>query len=395
MEELKNVPKLRFSDFDGDWESVKIGDIGTIVTGSTPPTSNEEFYNGEFLFVSPFDINDSRFIEQTKTTLTNTGFDKGRKVKIGSSLFVCIGSTIGKVAQNKIECVTNQQINAVISNEYFCEDFVYTLLEKHSSIIKVLAGEQAVPIINKTTFSNYLLKVPHLQEQRKISSFLLSIDEILVQLKKKKSLLEQYKKGVMQKLFSQELRFKDEDGNEYSDWKEVKLGEVAKVVMGQSPDSKSYNVDGDGIPLIQGNADIQNRVSCPRNWTTLPTKECQIGDLILTVRAPVGSIAKSVHRACIGRGVCAIKNTAKSDIEYLYQFLLDYEMKWCRLEQGSTFTAVSGADINSILLPLPSLPEQQKIASFLSALDDKIAQTALQIEKMQQWKKGLLQQMFV
>ena len=106
-----------------------------------------------------------------------------------------------------------------------------------------------------------------------------------------------------------------------------------------------------------------------------PTKKCQIGDLILTVRAPVGAIAKSVHNACIGRGVCSISNNSKSNIEFLYQTLCNYEKKWVKLEQGSTFTAVSGKDIRGIILDIPSLTEQQKVASFLSAVDEKIATT--------------------
>jgi type I restriction enzyme S subunit len=165
--------------------------------------------------------------------------------------------------------------------------------------------------------------------------------------------------------------------------------------MGQSPNSSSYNSDGYGIPLIQGNADIKNRVSNPRNWTTEKTKECKIGDLLLTVRAPVGAVAKSIHNACIGRGVCSIINNSKSNIEFIYQFLLDFETKWGSLEQGSTFTAVSGIEINKLEIILPSVSEQTKIANFLSVIDDKINHCQELIVNTQVWKKGLLQQMFV
>ena len=101
-----------------------------------------------------------------------------------------------------------------------------------------------------------------------------------------------------------ELRFKGFEGEfEYK-----KLGDVSNVIMGQSPDSKSYNENREGYYLIQGNADIKNRISSPRQWTNMPTKTCEIGDVILTVRAPVGAVAKSLHNACIGRGVCVIRN---------------------------------------------------------------------------------------
>jgi type I restriction enzyme S subunit len=187
------------------------------------------------------------------------------------------------------------------------------------------------------------------------------------------------------------LRFPEFSG----EWEEKTLGEVCEIIMGQSPNSSSYNSDKIGIPLIQGNADIQNRLSNPRNWTTEKTKECKIGDLILTVRAPVGAIAKSIHNACIGRGVCSIRNNSKSVNEFIYQFLLDYETKWSSLAQGSTFTAVSGIEIRKLEILLPSLPEQTKIANFLTAIDTKIDLATKQLDATKQFKKALLQQMFV
>jgi type I restriction enzyme S subunit len=187
-----------------------------------------------------------------------------------------------------------------------------------------------------------------------------------------------------------QLRFKGFEG----EFLFRKLGDISNVVMGQSPDSKSYNENGEGLYLIQGNADIKNRVSYPRQWTNNPTKVCEVGDLILTVRAPVGAVAKSIHNACIGRGVCAIRNLNQYSIEYIYQFLLDFETKWGNLEQGSTFTAVSGNDIKSIKIPIPNLPEQEKIASFLSSVDEKIRQLTRKATLLEQYKKGVMQQLF-
>ena len=130
-------------------------------------------------------------------------------------------------------------------------------------------------------------------------------------------------------------------------WENKRLGDVTIITMGQSPSSSSYNENGIGSYLIQGNADIKNRKSSPRQWTSEPTKFCDIGDTLMTVRAPVGAIAKSTHHACIGRGVCSIK-PKNLDNEFLYQFLLSYESKWKALEQGSTFTAVNGNDITPL-----------------------------------------------
>jgi len=200
----------------------------------------------------------------------------------------------------------------------------------------------------------------------------------------------------MQKIFSKELRFKADDGIDYPSWEEKKLEQIAFINMGQSPNSSSYNSEGNGTPLIQGNADIKNRVTTPRTWTSEPTKHCSENDIILTVRAPVGAVAKSNIQACIGRGVCAITPMANTSKEYLYQLLVWYEsFKWLSIEQGSTFTAVSGADIKGIECPTPSTSEQTKIANFLSAIDEKIENNQLQLQAIKQYKQGLLQQMFV
>ncbi len=174
-------------------------------------------------------------------------------------------------------------------------------------------------------------------------------------------------------------------------WSLVELNEICNINMGQSPKSESYNENNIGLPLIQGNADIKNRKTLPRTYTSDITKKCKIGDIIMTVRAPVGVIAKSYHNACIGRGVCSI--TPKENNDFLYHFLVGYEDKWDKLSQGSTFTAVNGNDIKKIKLPLPPLEEQKKIADILSTVDKKIAFVEENINVTEELKKGLMQKL--
>ncbi len=197
--------KLRFKDENGKaylkWEEKQLGEIGKIITGSTPGTNNSDFYNGEYLFVSPADINNSRFIINTKTTLTELGFNEGRKVKQGSVLFVCIGSTIGKVAQPSKNCITNQQINSIEAFEDYCNDFIYSLLEFNAARIKPLAGTQAVPQINKTDFSKIKFSFPCLEEQKKIADFLSAIDVKIESLSNQINQTQNFKKGLLQQMF--------------------------------------------------------------------------------------------------------------------------------------------------------------------------------------------------
>ena len=161
------------------WEQRKLADVGNIITGTTPSTSDESNYNGDYLFVSPADINTNRYIEKTNTTLSKKGFESGRILNEGSVLFVSIGSTIGKVAQTKEKSTTNQQINAIEVNGKNNNNFIYSLLEKHSNNIRAGASTQAVPILNKTSFSLLEFNMPKIIEQEKIGQLFRQIDNLI------------------------------------------------------------------------------------------------------------------------------------------------------------------------------------------------------------------------
>ena len=161
------------------------------------------------------------------------------------------------------------------------------------------------------------------------------------------------------------------------EWQTRPLVEVAVVTMGQSPPSASYNIVGDGLPLIQGNADIVGRTTIERIWTTCPRKRCAAGDIVLTVRAPVGSVARANKDACLGRGVCGLKPLAEG--QFLYYALILAEANWENVEQGSTFSAANSGQVARfpVAVPIDKL-EQQAIAAVLAGVRraDRIAGSA-------------------
>ena len=201
--EGKTIPAIRFPEFQNapDWQETALENIGEIVTGNTPSTKEPNNYGGDRLFVSPADISDKRYVSQTKTTLSEKGFRLSRHIKENSILFVCIGSTIGKVAQNTRECATNQQINSIMPYKGHVADFVYSILEHYAPQIASIAGNQAVPIINKTLFSSVSLLMPKENEQQKIADCLSSVDELISTETAKLDQLKAHKKGLMQQLF--------------------------------------------------------------------------------------------------------------------------------------------------------------------------------------------------
>ncbi len=391
-----NIPQLRFPNFEGKW---KLKTFGSVTTRVSDPVAvaDDSLYQQIGIRSHGKGIFHKEFVDGRSLGNKRIFWVKANALVV--NIVFAWEQAIAKTTDKEKGMVASHRFPMYMPNEgqSNLDYLLYFFLTKKGKALLELAspgGAGRNKTLGQKEFEKLAFAIPEVQEQQKIAAFLTAVDERLQALKKKKTLLEQYKKGIMQQIFSQQLRFKDDDGGEFPDWEEKTLGEVAEINMGQSPDSKTYNTAGLGLPLIQGNADIENRKSRPRNFTESPTKICDAGDIILTVRAPVGATARSLHRACIGRGVCSIRCSAVCVTDYIYQYLLQYEPKWARLEQGSTFTAINGSDVKSVTVLLPSLNEQTKIANFLSALDEKIRQTELQIEKTDQYKKGLLQQMF-
>ena len=169
------------------------------------------------------------------------------------------------------------------------------------------------------------------------------------------------------------------------------INNIAVITMGQSPNSVNYTSDRSDIILIQGNADLNNGKIQPRLYTTEITKMCEINDIIMTVRAPVGDLAITEYKACIGRGVCSIKGS-----KYLYYYLENFKYKgeWKKLSKGSTIDSITSNDLKNINVTLPDETEQEKISNFLSLLDKKIELQQRKIEALKIYKKGLIQKMY-
>lgn len=163
--------------------------------------------------------------------------------------------------------------------------------------------------------------------------------------------------------------------------------------MGQSPSSSSYNSYEGGFPLIQGNLDILDGETISRIYTNEPTKISLRNDLILTVRAPVGIVAKNKMKVCIGRGVCALRNKSAIPTMYIY-YALDYSSyKWKQIEQGSTFTSINGDDVKKFAIPLVDNVEYS--CTFLSKVDSLIKSSINLCSNYMMLKKYLLSHMFI
>lgn len=271
------------------------------------------------------------------------------------------------------------------------KDYLYFLY--NSPAVRKQISEQASGTKVKHTSPDKLRGViallPPLPEQKKIAKILSTWDKAIATTEQLLANSQQQKKALMQQLLTGKKCFPGFTGK----WEYYTLSDIAVIVMGSSPKSDTYNENGVGLPLIQGNADIKNRKSVPRIFTSEITKECLPDDILLSVRAPVGTIAISNHNACIGRGIAAIRAKMDFNQAFIYQWLLWFEPKWYSLSQGSTFESINSDDIKQLKIKVPSIEEQKSIAKILAVADGEIEALKQKRNHLKQEKKALMQQL--
>lgn len=375
----KRVPKLRFPEFEGSWEKKNIGSLGSFFSGGTPTSTNKTYYEGHIPFIGSGKINDStvdQFI--TDEALSNSS---AKLVEKGDLLYALYGATSGEVAISKINGAINQAVLCIRTDEN--KIFLKSWFEKNKENILSTYLQGGQGNLSAQIVKSLIINLPLIKEQTKIASFLTAVDDKLQALKQKKTLLEQYKKGVMQKIFSQELRFKDDNGNEYPDWEEKKLGEVANKKSSNISANKIEDNFGDYI--IYGASGILKKIDFYK----------EEDDYISIVKDGAG-----VGRLLYCKGQSSVLGTMEiirpnEGIDTYYLFCLLSNIDFVKYVTGSTIPHIYFKDYSSEICGLPCIEEQTKIANFLSAIVDKINHCQSQIEKIEVWKKGLLQQMFV
>lgn len=384
------------------WTPSQVGDIAKFSSGGTPSKQNAEYWGGTEPWISGKDLK-THYLETSIDALTEAGFQAAKKAPKGASLVLVRGMTLLKdfpVGYATREVAFNQDLKALVPAKNVDGLFLSFLLvaEKHKILQLVSTAGHGTGRLDTHSLQEYPVNIPPLPEQKKIAQILSTWDRAITTTEQLLTNSQQQKKALMQQLLTgphpSKPRLLDKNGVRFSgEWKSYHLSHVAVIVMGSSPKSEAYNENGIGLPLLQGNADIKNRISAPRVFTSEITKECEIGDILLSVRAPVGTVAISEHKACIGRGIAALHAKPNFDQSFIYQFLLWFEPKWSSLSQGSTFESINSDDIKNLKIKVPDLGEQQKIAAVLSTADQEITALQQKLDALKQEKKALMQQL--
>ena len=387
-----------FTTFSAEWKKTSMGHIGTIY-GGLSGKSKVDFGSGNARYVTFLGVLENVILDVRHTERVHVGRGESQNpVLKGDLLFNASSETPGDLA---IGAVMREQLDNLYLNS-FC--FGFRIHDKNRHVPLFLAyffrGSVGRDIMNalaqgatrynmsKSQFRALELSIPCGDEQRAIAEVLSDVDGLLNALEALIAKKQAIKQATMQQLLTGKTRLPGFSGA----WIEKPLADLALITMGQSPSSLFYNLRGEGLPLIQGNADIENQQTIERVWTTQANRRCKLGDLILTVRAPVGSVAVASKNACIGRGVCSLKPFG--DSSFLFHVLVHAEDRWQSLEQGSTFTAANSEQVGQFRLCVPNNKrEQHAIASVLSDMDAEITALEQRRDKTRAIKQGMMQQL--
>ncbi|WP_180034660.1 MULTISPECIES: restriction endonuclease subunit S [unclassified Acinetobacter] len=408
------APKLRFKEFDNQWDKIKINDQAQTVTSGSRDWAQYYSESGDkFIRMTNLvrdgiylDLSDLKFVQLPKDS--NEG--KRTSLKFGDIL-ISITAELGKlgwIPEGLGTAYINQHTALVRMKDSVDSKFIaYSLsTEKYNNKLNSLNDSGAKAGLNLGTIRNFELIVPPKEEQTKIASFLSAVDEKISQLTQKHALLSQYKQGMMQKLFSQQLRFKADDGNEFGEWNKVLLGDCVDILTNGL--SLDQNMNGNGFKVTRietiSNFNIDlSRVGYVDTQSDISSYRLEIGDILFSNINSIAHIGKVVYidkDYDIYHGMNLLRIQFKKNLDKKFMF---YELSQKTFKQhfeSIANKAVNQASINQTALKktelcAPCLEEQIKIANFLSAIDQKIEVVAQQIEQAKTWKKGLLQQMFV
>ena len=397
-------PKLRFKKFNGDWEKTTIGAKSEIITSGSRDWAQYYSDSGDkFIRMTNLvrnginlDLSDLRFVQLP------VGSNEGKRTSLEKGdILISITAELGKlgwIPEGLGTAYINQHTALVRMKNTLDSKFVAYALstEKYNNKLNSLNDSGAKAGLNLGTIRSFELTIPSKPEQTQIASFLSVVDEKISQLTQKLELLSQYKQGMMQKLFSQQIRFRADDGSEFGEWEEKELKDIAEInpKSKKLPESFIY-IDLESVEkgqlLLQKNIELQD---APSRAQRLLAK----GDVLFQMVRPYQQ--NNYYFNLSGEYVASTgyaQIRTKLDSKFIYYALhektfLDEVMNRCT---GTSYPAINSSDLSSIEILIPCLEEQTKIANFLSAIDQKIEVVAQQIEQAKTWKKGLLQQMFI
>ncbi len=409
------IPKLRFKEFEGEWQTYKLKNIATV----NPKTRS---LPNQFTYIDLESVTKGILLKEEQILSENAPSRAQRVLDPNDILY----QTVRPYQKNNF--FFNKQGDYVASTGYaqlkskgdakFLYQFLHT--SPFVNIVNRWSTGTSYPAISPSELEKIRLKFPALPEQQKIASFLSAVDKKVQQLIRRKELVETYKKGVMQQLFSQKIRFKDEDGKDFPVWEKKHFGDVYMFLSTNSFSRSDLNYDKGVVKNIHY-GDIHTKfpnlfhlskekvpfINDEKDISRIPSENyCQEGDLVIAdasedyidIGKTIEIIELNDQKVLAGLHTFLARPIPKTIHKGFSGYLVQdwkFRKQAMTIAQGTKVLGLATGRMKKLKLEIPSISEQQKIAEFLSAIDKKIEAVSQQIEKTQSFKKGLLQQMFV
>lgn len=412
---MNKVPNLRFKEFSDEWEKLKIEDVVDVIDGDRGenyPKESEFSDDGYCLFLNAKNVTKNGFDFKEKKFITEFKDKKLRNGKLEvNDLVLTTRGTIGNIAYYTPSIPYKHiRINSgmvVLKSKCIFHGFLYSYVKSHyfeKQVIQTCYGS-AQPQLTVKGINNFKVAIPSIEEQEKIASFFTLIDKKIELQTEKVEELKNYEKGIMQKIFSQELRFKDENGNEYPEWEERKLGEIMdKGKAGGTPKStvlEYYNGDINFLSISDMTTQGKYLTYTEKTITELGLENSSAwivpkNSLIYSMYASVGFVSINKIELATSQAMFSMIINKKANLDYVYQYLSYFKDNGIKafIETG-TQGNLNANTVKNIILPYPCRGEQDKIAACLSSIDSKIEQEQTKLKMYDDYKKGLLQQMFI
>ncbi|UBK29973.1 restriction endonuclease subunit S [Clostridium perfringens] len=406
----RNVPKLRFKGFEDEWKEKSFKDIFNGFEYGMNSAAVE--FDGKNRYIRITDIDDRNSKYKSKNPVSPEGILEDKYlVKSNDILFARTGASVGKTYLYDKEDGKLYFAGFLIRGNVNCENnakFIFTQTKtlNYEKWVKVMSMRSGQPGINSQEYSSYKIKVPSLQEQEKIANFLSKVDSIIEKQEKKVEYWNSYKKGMMQKIFSQKIRFKDKKGRNYPEWEKVHLNKFVERVVRKNKDNVSKR------PLtisaqygLVDQEEFFNKLVASKNlegYYLLKNGEFAYNKSYST-GYPFGAIKrldKYENGAVSTLYICfKVKNNINSDfiVQYFESSKWHKEIAMIAVEgaRNHGLLNVSVSDFFETIHYIPCLEEQNKISKFLLNIDNILFKENKKLEELVQWKKGLLQQMFI
>jgi len=398
--EVKNVPEFRFPGFEGEWGSSELGNIAeNYIGGGTPSTKVKEYWNGNIPWIQSSDlkIDDVKHMEFHKYINSLAIENSSAKLIPKNSIAIVTRVVVGKLALIREEFSTSQDF---LSLSNLSLDTNYALYALYKLIRKESTKLQGTSIkgLTKNDLLSKHIKIPsYINEQEQIGDFFSKLDRQIELEEQKLEKLEEQKKGYMQKIFSQELRFKDENGQEYPAWINKKLGDIGKVSMNKRIYKNETSINGE-IPFYKIGTfgkEAETFISREKfeeykNKYPYPEK----GDILISASGSIGRTIEYDGEEAYYQDSNIVWLDHNDEVLNIFLKYIYSVIKWSGIE-GTTIKRLYNKDILNTKIDLPVIKEQEKIGNFFGKIDDSIEKQSNKIELLKERKRGFLQKMFV